>query len=64
MPVNDSACAEKMRGRVVSDLVTNIPLLTDTDPENIFKFMIQLKEVHDLKIVFDFEILSLTVGRT
>jgi hypothetical protein len=54
----------KMRGRVVSDLIKNIPLLIDTDPENILKFLIQLKGVHDLKLVSDFEILSLTVGRT
>jgi hypothetical protein len=46
------------------DLVKNVPLLTSDDPENIFEFLIQLKEVHDLKLASDFEMLSLTVGRT
>jgi hypothetical protein len=61
---NDSTTVGKMRCGVVSDLVKNSPLLSDTDPGNILKFSIQLKVVHNLKLVSDFEILSLTVGRT
>ncbi|KDR12470.1 hypothetical protein L798_13772 [Zootermopsis nevadensis] len=64
MQVNSDAAVGKMRSRVVSDLVKNVPLLLNTDPEDILKFLIQLKEVHDLKLVSDFEFLSLIVGRT
>jgi hypothetical protein len=61
---SDGAAVLKMRVKVVSDLVKNVPFLVDVDPENILKFMIRLKEVHDLNLVSDFELLSLTVGRT
>jgi hypothetical protein len=49
VPVQDTASVGKVSGSVVSDLIKNVPLLTDSDPENILKFLIQLKEVHDLK---------------
>lgn len=62
--VNSEATVGKMRSRVVCDLVKNVPLLLNTDPEDILKFLIQLKEVHDLKLVCDFEFLSLIAGRT
>jgi hypothetical protein len=62
--VSESASVAKTRSRVVSDLVKNIPILSDVGPENILKFLIRLKEVHDLKLVSDFEMLSLIVGRT
>ncbi|KDR15501.1 hypothetical protein L798_10819 [Zootermopsis nevadensis] len=55
--VNSDAAVGKMRSRVVSDLVKNVPLLLNTDHEDILKFLIQLKEVHDLKLASDFEFL-------
>jgi hypothetical protein len=61
---SDGTAVLKMCGKVVSDLVKNVPLLENVDPENILKFMIRLKEIHDLNLVPDFELLSLTVGRT
>jgi hypothetical protein len=50
---SDGAAVLKMRGKVVSDLVKNVPLLENVDPENILKFMVRLKEIHDLNLVSD-----------
>jgi hypothetical protein len=61
---SDGVAMSKMRGKVVSDLVKNVPLLENVDPENILKFMVRLKEIHDLNLVSEFELLSLAVGRT
>jgi hypothetical protein len=47
----------KMRGRVVGDLVKNMPVLSDADPESVL-------EVYDLNLVGDVEFLALLVGRT
>lgn len=54
----------KVKLNLVSDLFKNIPLLSDTDPENILKFLIRVSEVYDLKLVSESEFLSLLVSRT
>jgi hypothetical protein len=49
---------------MVINLLINIPLLVDTDPGNILKFLIILNGVYDLVLVTDFEFISLLVSRT
>jgi hypothetical protein len=62
--VHDSSHLSKMKIRLVTDLIKNIPLLADTDPERILKFLICVKGVHELNLVTDFEFISLLVSRT
>jgi hypothetical protein len=54
----------KVKLNLISDLFKNVPLLTDTDPENILKFLIRVSKVHDLKLISDTEFMSLLVSRT
>jgi hypothetical protein len=54
----------KLRGKVASDLVKNIPVFSDTESESVFKFLIRAREVYDLGLVTDAEFLTLLVGRT
>jgi hypothetical protein len=54
----------KLKLNVVSDLFKNIPLLSDTDPERLIKFLICVTEIYDLKLLSDFEFLTLLVSRT
>jgi hypothetical protein len=61
--VHASTYLTKTKINLVSDLIKNIPLLTDTDPERILKFSIRVSEVHDLKLVSDPVFLSLLVSR-
>jgi hypothetical protein len=62
--IHASTHLAKVKLNLVSDLVKNIPLLTDTDPEKILKFLIRMSEVYDLKLVTDNEFMSLLVSRT
>jgi hypothetical protein len=48
---------------VVNDLVRKIPVLSDTEPESMFRFLVQAKEVYDLNLVTDGEFLALLVTR-
>jgi hypothetical protein len=54
----------KSRGKVATDLVKNIPVLSDTEPESVFKFLIRAREVYELKLVTDAEFLALLVPKT
>ncbi|PNF25747.1 hypothetical protein B7P43_G12985 [Cryptotermes secundus] len=47
----------------VSELVS-IPILTDTEPERVFRFLVRAKQFYDLKLVTDVEFLALLVART
>jgi hypothetical protein len=49
---------------VATDLVKNIPVLSDTEPEIVFKFLVTAREVYDLKLVTDAEFLALLVPKT
>jgi hypothetical protein len=60
----DSSYASKMKTKLVADVMKNIPFLVDTDPENLLKFLIAMKGVHDLHLVTDGEFISLLVART
>jgi hypothetical protein len=45
-------------------LVKNIPVLSDTELESVFKFLIRAREVYELNFVTDAEFLALLVART
>lgn len=64
IPGQASYVQAKMRGRVVSDLVKNIPVLSGTDPESVLGFLVRAQEVYDLSLVSDVEFLALLVART
>jgi hypothetical protein len=64
IPGQVSYVQAKMRGRLVGDLVRNIPVLSGTDPESVLQFLIRAQEVYDLNLVGDVEFLALLVGRT
>jgi hypothetical protein len=52
-----------MKIKLVVDLMKNIPVLPDSDPEKILKILIRVKEIFDLKLVTDIEFMSLLVSR-
>jgi hypothetical protein len=54
----------KLKGKVATDLVKNIPVLSDAEPESVFNFVIRVREVYDLNLVMDAEFLALLVART
>jgi hypothetical protein len=54
----------KLKSCVVTALVRKIPALSDTEPESVFRFLVQVKEVYDLNLVTDGEFLALLVTRT
>lgn len=54
----------KLRGNVISDLVKNIPALTEPEPEAVFHFLVRAKAVYDLKLVVDGDFLALLISRT
>jgi hypothetical protein len=60
--VHCSSYLSKMKIELVRDLIKNIPLLTDTNLEEIFKFCICVKKVYDLSLVTDFEYVSWVLG--
>jgi hypothetical protein len=49
---------------VATDLVKNIPVLCDAEPENVFNFLIRAREVYELNLVTDAEFLALLVAKT
>jgi hypothetical protein len=53
----------KLRGKVATDLVKNIPVLSDMKLENVFNFFIRAREVYDLNLVTDAEFLALLIAR-
>jgi hypothetical protein len=52
-----------MKIKLVADLIKNIPLLLDFDPEIILKFLIRAKEILYLKLVTGLEFMSVLVSR-
>jgi hypothetical protein len=54
----------KVKSKLVSDLIKNVPLLTDTNPKNVVKFLIRVTDVYELNLVSDSEFMSLLVCRT
>jgi hypothetical protein len=54
----------KIKGKVVADLVRNVPVLSTAELERVFEFLVRANEVHDLKFGSDGEFLALLVART
>jgi hypothetical protein len=43
----------KQRGNIIVDMVKNLPVLVDTEPGNVFTFLLKAKEIFDLNLVVD-----------
>jgi hypothetical protein len=56
--------AGKVRLKLVTDLVQDIPVLAGTDPETILKFLIRVSQISELKLITDTEFLAVLIGRT
>jgi hypothetical protein len=54
----------KLKGKVVADLVRNVPVLSTAKSERVFEFLVRANEIHDLKLVSNGEFLALLVART
>jgi hypothetical protein len=54
----------KLRGNVVTDMVKNLPVLVDTEPGNVFAFLLKAQEIFDLNLVVDLDFLALLVAKT
>jgi hypothetical protein len=61
---HDSYFRMKLKGNVVTGLVKNIPVLSSTEPEAVFQFLVRASEIHRLNLVPDEELLALLVART
>jgi hypothetical protein len=57
-------CVSKIQGKLATDLICNIPVLSGTDPEAILKFLLHANQVQELKLLSDSDFLALLVGRT
>ena len=57
-------CLNKVKLKLATDLISAIPVLSVTDPEEILTFLIRAKGVFDLKLVSDSEFMALLVSRT
>jgi hypothetical protein len=53
-----------LRKKVATDLVKNIPVFSDTEPETVFNFLIRAREVYDFNLVTGAEFAALLVART
>jgi hypothetical protein len=54
----------KLKGNVVTGLVKKVPVLSSTEPEAVFAFLVRATEIHQLNLVSDEEFLALLVART
>jgi hypothetical protein len=49
---------------MATDLVKNIQVLCNTEPEMVFNFFIRAREVYDLNLVTDAKFQALLIART
>jgi hypothetical protein len=54
----------KLKGNVVTGLVKNVPVLSSTEPEAVFAFLVRASEIHRSNLVCDEEFLALLFART
>jgi hypothetical protein len=54
----------KLRGNVVTDMVKNLPVLVNTEPGNVFTFLLKAQDFFYLNLVFDVDLLALLVAKT
>jgi hypothetical protein len=57
-------CLSKIKIKLLTDLISGIPVLSGTDPEEILKFLIRAKGVFDLKLISESEFMVLLISRT
>jgi hypothetical protein len=57
-------CLTKIQIKLATDLISAIPVLSDTDPKGILKFLIRARHVFELKLISDSEFMALLVSRT
>jgi hypothetical protein len=48
----------KVRGRAVADLLRGLPVLSNTEPESVFEFLVRVRQVYDLGLVSDGEFMA------
>jgi hypothetical protein len=60
----DSSHLGKMKLKLVTDLIKNVPVVEDADLERVLNFLIRAKEAYDLHLVTDCEFISLLLSRT
>jgi hypothetical protein len=56
-------CLSKIKIKLATDLISGIPVLSGTDPE-ILKFLIRAKQVFELKLISDPELMTVLIKRT
>jgi hypothetical protein len=49
----------KLKARVVTDLVSGMPVLSVREPESVLKFLIRAREIYNLKLVSNAKFLAL-----
>jgi hypothetical protein len=54
----------KLRGRVVADMLRGVPVLLNTEPENVFGFLVRVRQVYDLGLVTDEKFLTHIITKT
>jgi hypothetical protein len=57
-------CLSKAKTKLATDLISNIPVLSGTEPEEILKFLIRAKGIFDLILISESEFMALLVSRT
>jgi hypothetical protein len=62
--VHQGNCLSKVKIKLTTDLIANIPVLLGTDPEKILKFLIRAKEIFDMRLISESEFIALLVSRT
>jgi hypothetical protein len=62
--VSQGNCLSKVKIKLATDLISNIPVLSGTDPEEILKFLIRAKGIFDLRLISESEFMALLVSRT
>ncbi|PNF43218.1 hypothetical protein B7P43_G15464 [Cryptotermes secundus] len=62
-PSYSGAPVNKMKIKVMTDLIADIPPLIDMDPEQILKFLIQVNQITELKLLFMALLITRTSGR-
>jgi hypothetical protein len=54
----------KIQIKLVTDLISAIPVLSNTHPEQILEFLIRARHVFELRLISDSEFMALLVSRT
>jgi hypothetical protein len=61
---HDGSPSRKMKLKLVTEMIKNVPVLEDADPQRVLTFLIRVKEAHNLHLVTSCEFISLLLSRT